>query len=173
MLNQHWLLLHSNERWLNIVLWSIYHSGAVCLVPFLPPWTRGGLDRDLARGRCEVDLRFFHFSGKIKDLCVVFFFLFHPPVYSGFNRSPPPEPDVSHSVNKCERLEIVPRVPGWRKWTRVTRGGCGFENVCLTHSVKDFQRGVGEHKELLYQSGCVDAQSQLRVWTFFNTGKHS
>lgn len=77
----------------------------------MDPW---GLDRDLARGRCEVDLRFFHFSGKIKGLCVVVFF-FPPSIYSGFNHSPPPEPNLSTSVNKCERLEFVPRVLGWQK----------------------------------------------------------
>lgn len=113
MLNQHWLVLHSNKQWLNIVLCSIYHSGTVCVSCFIPssldPW---GLDRDLARGRCEVDLRFFHFSGKIKDRLVCCCLFFPSSIYSGFNHSPPPEPNLSASVNKCERLEIVPRVLG-------------------------------------------------------------
>lgn len=124
MLNQHWPPLQSNKQWLNVMLWSMYYSGTVsmsCSIPSSPELQ--GLGRDLAPGRCEVDLRFFHFLGKIKDRPVCCCLFFSPSIYSGFNHSPPPEPNLSASVNKCERLEIVPRVlvrqnldPGLLRW---------------------------------------------------------
>lgn len=112
---------HSNEEQLNTVLWSIYYSGTACMscsIPSLPE--RWGLGRDLAPGRCEADLRFFHSSAKIKDRLVCCCLFSSPSIYSGFNHSPPPEPNLPASVNKRERLDIVSRVLGWQMCTQVT-----------------------------------------------------
>lgn len=78
----------------------------MCLVSFLPLHSSS---RDLAPGRCEADLRFFHFSGKIKDrlVCCHFFSL---SIYSEFNCSSPPQAALSASVNEYERLEIVTKL---------------------------------------------------------------
>lgn len=140
------LLLHSNEKQLNIVLQTTYYSGTVCMSCSIPSFPeRWGLGRDLAPGRCEVDLRFFNFSAKIKDRLVCCCLFFSPSIYSGFTHSALPEPKLSTSVNKCERLEIVSWVLGWQIWT--SWGGCRFENsvycMCLTHSEIGFQQSGG------------------------------
>lgn len=66
----------------------------------------------MVSGRWEVDLRFCHISRKRKDMLVFFFFLFffffNLPSILGFYHTLPPEPHLSASVNKCERLEVVP-----------------------------------------------------------------
>lgn len=100
-------------------------GGTVCMscsIPSSPEWW--GLGRDLAPGRCEDDLWFFHFSVKIKArlvCCCLIFNFFYPPSILDFNHSSPPQPKLSASVNKCERncvsgARVAKLDPGHLRW---------------------------------------------------------
>lgn len=78
---------------------------------------RQSLSRDLASGRCEVDLRFFHFSGKIKHSLVRCCLFFHPPSILNLTTLRLHNPICQPAWISVRDLRWC---IGWRNWTWVT-----------------------------------------------------
>ncbi len=134
------------------MLWSIFYCG-YCVYVLFHSFFLGAVGIGSWSGSTEMWSWFAVlslFRENKRQACVLL--SFSPYIYSGLNHSPPPEPNLSASVNKCERLEIVLRVLGWQYWTQVTWVGVGLKTVCMcpTHSEIGFQLwGGGEQRAIM------------------------